>query len=218
MKLKLCDKLLIGILTVAINLGLFIMIPVLSETEKKPLQDYEPATVVSLEKPKMQESQEKEEKMQPEQEPRELPKKYIRQKQQEMKQPEMQMHVADFELNTDLEQGMQIAAPTKGLEDLSGSSHGFEMGEVDKKPRVIRKVPPVYPYKARRNQITGKVVLRFLVTKQGEVKKVSVVKAKPKGYFEKQAKDAVRKWRFEPGTYKGEPVPTWVELPISFDM
>ncbi len=155
--------------------------------------------------------------MEPEEAPRELPEKDIMQKRQEMKQPEMNMDIPDFELNTDLEQGMQIAAPTEGLDDLSGT-HGFEMGEVDNKPRVVRKVPPVYPHKARRNQISGKVVLRFLVTKQGEVKKVSVVKAKPKGYFEKQAKEAVKKWRFEPGTYKGEPVPTWVELPITFDM
>ena len=217
MKLKLTDKLLIVVLTVVINLGLFIMIPVLSETEKEPLQDYEPATVVSLEKPEMKETEEKEEKMEPEEEPRELPQKDIRQEQREMKQPEMQMDIPDFELNTDLEQGMQISVPSKGLQDLSGAD-GFEMGEVDNKPRVVRKVPPVYPHKARRNQISGKVVLRFLVTKQGEVKKVSVVKAKPKGYFEKQAKEAVRKWRFEPGTYKGEPVPTWVELPITFDM
>ncbi len=61
MRMKFTDKLLIVVLTIVINLGLFIMIPVLSETEKKPLRDYEPATVVSLEQPEMKETDEKEE-------------------------------------------------------------------------------------------------------------------------------------------------------------
>ena len=219
MKLKLSNKMLILMMVVLINLGLFTLIPILSETEKKPMQDYEPATVVSLEKPEMQETEQRKKKRpEPKEEPKELPEKDVAKQQKKMsKQPQMKMDMPNFELNVDINQGMAVANPGKGS-GLAGQQDAFQLGEVDKKPRVVQRVPPVYPYEARKRKISGKVVMRFLVTKKGNVRKVQVVRAKPEGIFENKAKEAIKKWKFEPGSYKGEPVPTWVELPISFDM
>jgi len=45
-----------------------------------------------------------------------------------------------------------------------------------------------------------------------------VVSAEPEGVFEDSAVSAVKKWRFEPGRVDGEPVPTWVRLPVSFTL
>ncbi len=92
----------------------------------------------------------------------------------------------------------------------------FGLEEVDKPPRVVRKIPPDYPYRARRRNLRGMVTVRFLVTEKGDVDRLSVVRADPEGVFEKNVVSAVRRWRFSPGIYEGRPVATWVELPIRF--
>lgn len=63
--------------------------------------------------------------------------------------------------------------------------------------------PPLYPRRAKRRNIQGYVVLNFTIDKKGNVKNIIVKSSRPKGYFEKAAKDAIRKWRFKP-KYDGE--------------
>ncbi len=94
----------------------------------------------------------------------------------------------------------------------------FALGEVDQAPRVVKQVKPMYPFRARRRNISGQVVIKFLVDDDGRVTRPSVVEADPKGVFEKSALQAVRQWRFSPGKYKGRAVATWVELPIRFSL
>ncbi len=64
--------------------------------------------------------------------------------------------------------------------------------------------------------ISGRVVLRFLVKTDGKVAKARVIEAEPRGVFEQSAMEAIDKWRFKPGRYRGNAVATWVELPIRF--
>ncbi len=94
----------------------------------------------------------------------------------------------------------------------------FGMDEVDEKPRVLQKVNPVYPHRAKRRNIKGKVTVKFLVSVSGDVTKPSVVEAKPEGVFEQSVLQAIQRWRFKPGYYQGKPVPTWVILPIQFNL
>ena len=92
----------------------------------------------------------------------------------------------------------------------------YEYGQVDQGPRLVRQVPPVYPLRARRNNIRGTVQVRFLVERDGSVSQAAVVEADPPGLFDKSALDAVRQWRFSPGNIKGKSVRTWVRAPIAF--
>lgn len=99
----------------------------------------------------------------------------------------------------------------------SGASAGeFDARKVDIPPTPIHKVEPEFPLEARRIGITGKVVLRFLVKANGNVVNASVIEANPGQIFEKNALEAIKKWRFRPGYYRGIAVATWVELPIQF--
>ena len=41
------------------------------------------------------------------------------------------------------------------------------LNEVDTPPRIIRAIPPVYPYEAKEQQLNGRVVLRFIVDTEG---------------------------------------------------
>jgi protein TonB len=79
-------------------------------------------------------------------------------------------------------------------------------------------VSPTYPFRAKRRGVEGKVVVRFLVDKQGRVSQSTVVRADPEGVFEQSALKAVRQWRFQPGTKDGRPVATWVQVPIRFEL
>lgn len=95
---------------------------------------------------------------------------------------------------------------------------GYAAHDVDVRPAVRHRVPPEYPDPARRTGTQGRVVLRLLVDEQGRARHVSVLEATPGGIFEQCAVDAVTRWTFTPGTREGRAVPTWVHLPVRFDL
>ncbi len=103
-----------------------------------------------------------------------------------------------------------------GGPDLAGIT--FEVGQVDEPPRAVRQVQPQYPANALRKGLTGKVELRFLVETDGSVSQVQVVSSEPGDVFERSAVRAVEQWRFSPGIYQGQPVRTWVRIPIAFEL
>jgi protein TonB len=222
MRFPIGDKLLVVLITILINLSLFLLIPLLSETAKQERETYEPATVVTMSEPQplQEQRQEREKQEMQEEEPTQMPEKAsMPRNRQKPSKPQMNLDMPNFEFapDMDVQQGMQVAAPAPQRAS-SPDKTSFKLTEVDKQPRVVRRIQPVYPYEARKKQITGKVVLRFLVDKEGKVSRVSVVRAKPEGIFEENAVKAVKKWQFKPGYYDGEPVPTWITLPIRFNM
>ena len=108
--------------------------------------------------------------------------------------------------------------PRQGTQGLSLADITFEVAQVDEPPRVIRQIPPEYPMAALRKGLVGQVELRFLVERDGAVAQVQVISADPPGAFEDSAMRAVKSWRFTPGMYQGEPVRTWVRIPIAFEL
>ena len=92
----------------------------------------------------------------------------------------------------------------------------FEMGQVDRPPTVTGRVPPLYPYHARRQGLEGSVKVRFLVDVKGRVRQPKVIAARPPGVFEDAVLDSLPRWRFQPGYLGGRPVETWVETTINF--
>ena len=69
---------------------------------------------------------------------------------------------------------------------------------------VIRANPP-YPLKAMVDNVSGIVVLEFTLTAEGLVKDPNIINATPKGYFEKNALDAVQRLRYRRYRFSGEP-------------
>lgn len=94
----------------------------------------------------------------------------------------------------------------------------YNMNEIDAPLMPISRVPPVYPLVARRKGIEGWVKVKFLVTRQGTVERVSIVAAHPANLFEKSVLRAVSSWRFKPGTVSGKPVDTWAESTLEFKL
>jgi TonB family protein len=82
----------------------------------------------------------------------------------------------------------------------------FDENQVDKKAKRVRYVRPVYPMRARRRNLSGKVTLEYEVTKEGVVLNPRIIKAYPKGYFEKTSLEALSKHSFKPAMKDGRAV------------
>jgi periplasmic protein TonB len=75
-----------------------------------------------------------------------------------------------------------------------------------------------YPESAKTNKIQGKVIVRFCVTSEGGVDRISVLK----GVNPELDAEAVRVVgtlpQFKPGKQGGKPVPVWYMVPIDFSL
>ena len=63
---------------------------------------------------------------------------------------------------------------------------------------AISTPQPAYPPEALRSGITGTVEVEFVVNRDGSVSDVRVVKANPRGVFDRGVQATVRKWQFQP--------------------
>lgn len=94
----------------------------------------------------------------------------------------------------------------------------FDISEVDHPPQGVFTVLPIYPLAAKLKNVQGRVVLAFVVNVDGTVDRIVVKSASPVGVFEQAAINAVKKWRFKPGTRRGKPVATRVIQPLEFSL
>lgn len=93
----------------------------------------------------------------------------------------------------------------------------FNGREVTSKARVLDKPEPTYTESARKNQITGTVVLRAVFSAGGSVTNIHAVSGLPDGLTER-AIAAAKNIRFVPATKDGHPVSMWMELQYNFNL
>ena len=93
----------------------------------------------------------------------------------------------------------------------------FSGKEVTSKARVLEKPEPTYTENARKNQITGTVVLRAVFSSSGSVTNIHAVSGLPDGLTER-AIAAAKNIRFVPATKDGHPVSMWMELQYNFNL
>ena len=89
--------------------------------------------------------------------------------------------------------------------------------DVDVKARLLTKPEPSYTKDARKNDISGIVVLICVFAKNGEVQNIRVVSGLPYGLTE-QAIQAARKIKFTPAMKEGKPVSMWMQLEYNFNL
>ena len=75
---------------------------------------------------------------------------------------------------------------------------------------------PSYPAISKRMGEQGKVVLRVLIGTDGVPQKVEVNQSSGFDRLDRQAQDAVMRWRFVPGKRNGVPEAMWNLVPVNF--
>jgi TonB family protein len=83
---------------------------------------------------------------------------------------------------------------------------------------ILRYAPdPEYSMKARKNKITGKVVVRMTVETNGSVEDVYVVSSDSQDLVD-GALNAVRQYKFSPAMYQGHPVAAEINVEVNFQL
>jgi protein TonB len=125
-------------------------------------------------------------------------------------------------LSADLEVALGSGGAMIGLGEIRALTAGdkfqqdaFDVSELEKKPEAVSQVAPAYPPELRKAKIDGSVTLAFVLSEEGRVEEPRVENSS-RPEFEKPALDAIRKWRFRPGLKDGQPVRTYIRIPMRF--
>jgi protein TonB len=125
-------------------------------------------------------------------------------------------------LNADLDVALGTGGALAGFGEIRSltavetvKEDAFDVADLEKRPEAVSQIPPVYPPELRKARIEGSVTLVFVLSEQGRVEEPRVENSS-RPEFEKPALEAIRKWRFRPGMKDGQPVRTYVRIPMRF--
>lgn len=114
--------------------------------------------------------------------------------------------------------GGDFAMPNLTInKDELGGLDIFDINDLDKKPRSVKQIAPIYPMDATRRGLSGYVNVQFIIDQRGNVVNVKVTSSSDK-IFEKPTIDSLRQWKFTPGEKGGRVVTTRAETRIPFEI
>lgn len=112
----------------------------------------------------------------------------------------------------------QLGCCGPGGGDSGGGGHTpYRASEVEQKARLLSKPEPHYTEEARRNQVSGTVVLRAVFSSNGEVVQIRAVRTLPFGLTER-AIAAARQIQFVPALKGGQAVSVAMQLEYNFNL
>lgn len=92
----------------------------------------------------------------------------------------------------------------------------FSLDDLDQTPRPLFQRAPTYPQQLQRSRISGTVKVIFTVDEQGNVVNPRIASSTNSG-FNQAALEAVKQWKYEPGTRQGKKVRFKVRQPFTFN-
>ena len=114
--------------------------------------------------------------------------------------------------------GLGCCGPGGGQENnVDDPDRVYPAPQVTERARVLAKPEPQYTEEARRNAVTGSVVLRVVFSRTGEVTNIRAVQLLPFGLTER-AIAAARMIRFRPATRDGHRVNVYMQLEYNFNL
>jgi protein TonB len=212
------NVILVVVITALINMLLFIGLPWLTRvSEREKTKKIINLTLLTPRRPPKTPESEKEKRLRQE-ELKQAPKlkTQTRSTQQQMNVPKFGFEIGQGGFGS----GVSVEFDT-GEFGLDMDEFGFSLSQVDKAPRPVRKILPVYPFSAKRRGIKARVLIRALVDKNGDPQKVVAAECDPEDaldIFGPPAVEAFQKWRFTPGEIGGDPVPTRVAVNLFFEL
>jgi protein TonB len=88
------------------------------------------------------------------------------------------------------------------------------VGGVVREPRKVKDVPPVYPRVALEARLQGMVILECVISPQGRVENVKVLRGVPT--LDEAAVAAVRQWAYTPTLVDGVPTSVVMTVTVNF--
>lgn len=85
-------------------------------------------------------------------------------------------------------------------------------------PVMTKYVQPRFPTQAQRTRTQGWVVVGYTVDTDGNVSGARVVDAQPRHLFDREAINAVERWKYKPATRDGTPVEAKLQRKIEFKL
>lgn len=82
-------------------------------------------------------------------------------------------------------------------------------------PTVVYRIEPNYSEEARRARYQGSVVLSAIIRKDGSIQILKVIRGLGLG-LDENAIEALKQWKFRPGTRSGEPVDVALNIEVNF--
>lgn len=194
-----------------ITLTFFLVLPIIQAIGGSPTdrRDLIPVDTGQLEPPPPPPPEEQEEEEpEPEEEPPEL----------EQDVTPLSLDQLEVAMNPGIGSGWLAGDFTIDLSNVAGKGGDvdalFSLADLDQKPRAIYRPQPVLT-EAIRRKAPGTVYVIFEVDANGRVQNPKIQRS-PDPVFDRAAITAVKKWKFEPGKRKGEPVRFRMRVPITF--
>jgi protein TonB len=107
---------------------------------------------------------------------------------------------------SDANTGMDFNLGEVAVSGVSAGMEGPGVGMMqDGEATPVVRIDPRYPIKAARDGKEGYVVLSFTINEIGGVDDVKVIEAKPKRLFDKEARRALKRWKYKPKMVDGKP-------------
>jgi TonB family protein len=104
-----------------------------------------------------------------------------------------------------------------GKEEGPDYNRVFSSRETTERARIVEKPEPVYTESARKYGVQGPIVLRAVLSKDGRVTNIYVVRKLPHGLTQ-SAIAAAQQIKFTPATKDGHPVSQYVQLEYNFNV
>ena len=103
--------------------------------------------------------------------------------------------------------------------DVEGKSKSEATGSISlADPDYLSNPAPVYPSESLRHREQGAVLLRVHVSADGRALSVEIGKSSGFPRLDASAMEAVQTWKFVPAKRGGEPIESWVEVPVIFSL
>jgi periplasmic protein TonB len=112
----------------------------------------------------------------------------------------------------------QPAAPAPAPAPAVHEGDVIDVAQLDTTPVITRRVLPQYPPMALRQRVESTILVTALVSENGDVIDVKILRGDKRFGFEESALKAVRATKFSPGIKDGKHVKTWYPLPVKFGL
>jgi TonB family protein len=117
----------------------------------------------------------------------------------------------------DLSESMTVRAQVPGNSGPIGV-RPIKVGGMVQSPRLVHLVRPEYPADLQQAGVHGSVMIRAIISKDGEVLGPQVINTEINSRLAELALNSVKQWRYQPALLNGEPVELVTTVSINFEL